>query len=244
MIAALGMYDRPETSAANDALWSAIRSELGQGPEHLDRNADPWDIWQNPDMLLSQTCGMPYRTRLYGSVQLVGTPDYGIRGCQPGYYNTVFVTRKGESNRIEDYQERIFAYNDPVSQSGWAAAQNHAHSLGFTFQNLMKSGAHRQSAQSVADARADIAALDAVTWRLMLQYDGFVGDLQVIESTPPTPGLPLITAQKFDPVRLRNAIAEAIQALSPDHMRVLGIKSIIAIPAQAYLDVPIPAGPM
>ena len=41
MIAYLGMYDRPETAAANSAFWAAIRANLGQGPDALQRDIDP-----------------------------------------------------------------------------------------------------------------------------------------------------------------------------------------------------------
>lgn len=51
MIAFLGMYDRPETAEANDMLWQAVRQNLGQGPEHLSREIDPWSAWQSPDLM-------------------------------------------------------------------------------------------------------------------------------------------------------------------------------------------------
>ena len=48
MIALLGMYDRPETSGANDAFWSLIRSNLGYGPERLTRGVDVWQAVSIP----------------------------------------------------------------------------------------------------------------------------------------------------------------------------------------------------
>ncbi|MCX8955299.1 hypothetical protein OU790_17900, partial [Ruegeria sp. NA] len=73
MIAMLGMYDMPEVQAANDRFWGLIRAHLGYGPEQLTRDADVWQVWLDPELVLAQTCGMPYRTRLHGRVQLVGT---------------------------------------------------------------------------------------------------------------------------------------------------------------------------
>ena len=89
MIAALGMYDRPETAAANDALWALIRDGLRargmDAPEVLTRGAGAyWPAWESPDMLLSQTCGLPFRARLHEKVTLIGTPDYGVEGCALG----------------------------------------------------------------------------------------------------------------------------------------------------------------
>lgn len=94
MIAHLGMYDRPETAAANDRFWTLIREHLGRGPQQLSREEDTWRVWTSPDLLLAQTCGCPYRTRLYGEVELIGTPDHGLPGCPAGHYNSVFIARK------------------------------------------------------------------------------------------------------------------------------------------------------
>jgi hypothetical protein len=68
VIAALPMYDRPETRAATDRFWELTRDALSlrgiDAPEALTRDRDPWDIWQAPDLVLAQTCGLPYRSGL------------------------------------------------------------------------------------------------------------------------------------------------------------------------------------
>jgi len=91
MIASLGMYDRPETMAANDRLWALVRDGLRArgiaAPEALTRGAGAyWQAWEDPALVLSQTCGFPYRAKLHGKVTLVASPDYGLQGCPPGYY--------------------------------------------------------------------------------------------------------------------------------------------------------------
>ncbi len=122
MIAFLGMYDRPETRAANDRLWASIRDHLGRGPQHLSRQVDVWQTWASPDLIFAQTCGMPYRTRLHDTVNLVGTPDYRLPGCAPGHYNSVFVVgRDAPGEQLADFAGKTLAYNEPMSQSGWAS---------------------------------------------------------------------------------------------------------------------------
>ena len=78
MIASLPMYDRAETREANDRLWTFIQNDLGQGPLELTRSDNPWSDWQDPGLLFSQTCSLPYRTRLARSLTLVASPDYGL----------------------------------------------------------------------------------------------------------------------------------------------------------------------
>ena len=243
MIASLGMYDRPETAAANDAFWAGINSHLGYGPERLDRTSAFMDIWQSPDLVFSQTCGMPYRLGLHETVQLVGTPDYGIKGTEAGYYFSALVVRRDDSDDVTDYKDRTLAYNGPTSQSGWAAPQNHAKGLGFQFEKLFCSGGHAASAAAVADGRADIAALDAVTWRMACEYEDFGAKLKVIETTIPTPGLPYITASGRDADAIFDAVEYTIDGLDSNHRHTLGINGIVRIIPKIYLDVPSPAPP-
>ena len=238
------MYDRAETAQANDRLWSAVRNALGYGPETLTRDMDVWDIWQSPDLLLAQTCGYPYRAHLHNHVELVGTPDYGVDGCPPGYYNSVFIARRDDTRKfLTDFSETIFAYNEPMSQSGWAAPVHHVTTLGMKFGEAKKSGAHVMSARLVAEGQADIAAIDAVTWALIEKYDKFSRDLHIVERTEPTPGLPYISALGSDKSALFAAMDVAIRSLANTDRQTLQIKGIVDIPVVKYLKISTPAAP-
>ena len=250
MIASLGMYDRPETAAAQDRLWAGIRDGLrAEGiaaPDALTRDAHAyWDAWTSPDLVFSQTCGFPVRARLHDKVTLIGTPDYGLPGCPPGHYNSVFVARRTDPRRsLAEFSGSRFAYNEDLSQSGWAAPQNHAAAHGLHFPPSLQTGGHRLSALAVAESRADIAAIDALTWQLLTKYEAFASDLHEIARTePPTPVLPYITAKGADAAVFFRITAAAIAALSPADRATLHLKGLIAIPASDYLSVPTPASP-
>ena len=249
MIASLPMYDRPETAAANDRLWAGIRDRLrAEGlpaPEALIHGAsDLWPLWTSADLVLSQTCGYPYRSRLHGQVLLVGTPDYGVEGCAPGYYRSVFVARADDPrDRIDMFDRAQMAYNEALSQSGWAAPQTHAAGIGIRLLPGLRTAAHDQSAKAVAEGRADLAALDAVTWRLLQQFDPVCRDLRVVGLTEPTPGLPLITARTHDPDILFDVLAEAIADMPAADRTLTGLQRLVRIPAAIYLSVPTPPSP-
>lgn len=85
MFASLPMYQRDELNEAHDEYWYLISKKLGHNI-HLTKTGDETDLWLDPNLLLSQTCGMPYRTYLHDKVTLVGTPDYGVNRCPPGRY--------------------------------------------------------------------------------------------------------------------------------------------------------------
>lgn len=238
----LGMYDRPETAAANDRLWQGIRENLGFGPCELTRDMDFFDIWRAPDLLFAQTCGMPFRLGLYRQVQLVGTPDYGLPDCPPGFYNSVIVARRDAGDTsLAQLCRGVFAYNEPVSQSGWAAPMVHLQALGLAAHETLRTGAHVASARAVADGQADFASLDALTWALIQRYDGFAETLQVVARTKPTPTLPFITGSAQSADFVRSATATAIAALSDQDRATLCLKGLIEIPISDYLAVPNPS---
>lgn len=249
MIASLGMYDFGPAIAANDRLWALVRDGLrarGIGaPEALTRGDGAyWPAWEAPDLVLSQTCGYPFRARLHGRVTYVGTPDYGVEGCPPGHYRSVFVVQADDPRqRLEDFDGAAFAYNEDLSQSGWAAPQTHAAKLGLRLPPALRTGGHRLSAQAVADGRAEIAALDAVTHSLLLAGEPAMSRLRVIARTEPTPGLPYIARPGADAAAAFDALFEAIDTLSPEDRATLRLRGILRLPEAAYLAVPNPPSP-
>ncbi|MBA3912083.1 MAG: hypothetical protein C0524_19930 [Rhodobacter sp.] len=249
MIASLAMYDFGPAQAANDRLWALIRDGLRArgvaAPDRLTRGeAAYWDAWTAPDLVLSQTCGYPFRARLQGRVTYVGTPDYGVEGALPGFYRSVFVARADDRRRtLAAFHGAGFAYNEALSQSGWAAPQIHAAEAGLRLTPVVQTGSHRLSARAVADGRADIAALDAVTHALMQGADPLASRLRVVEATAPTPGLPLITAIDRDPEPIFAAVDQAIAALTPEDRATLRLKGLVRIPTALYLSVPNPPPP-
>jgi ABC-type phosphate/phosphonate transport system substrate-binding protein len=249
MIAALGMYDRVEVQPANDRLWALIRDALRQrgqqAPDSLTRGEMAYmPGWLSPDLVLSQTCGFPYRARLHHKVTLIGTPDYGVPGCAPGYYCSVFLARADDLRGLSAQNGTPIAHNDAMSQSGWAAPQNHAARLGLRFPAGLETGGHVASARAVAEGRADLTAVDAVTWALIEDWDpGLAAALRIVDRTDPTPGLPLIAARSADADACFDAVAEAIATLSAADRATLHLRGLVRIPAAAYLAIPTPAAP-
>ncbi len=242
MIANLMMYQRPQLVEAHDNFWALIREHLHavgiESPETLSQTAEEFFVWKHPDLVLSQTCGMPYRTWLHDKVQLVGTPDYGLAGCPAGYYRSAIIVRSDDARtEIGAFKDAVFAYNQTFSQSGYAAPFWHLKSEGFWFENRLHTDQHLESARAVATGRADIAALDAVTWRNIETYEPLARDLRVLAWTTPTPGLPLITAMGRDASLMFEAVKGAIDALGDQSRTLLGIEGIVKIPKEDYLKV-------
>lgn len=215
------MYDWPEVAEANQALWTAIatrlRAEGIAAPQKLERSRDVDSVWHDEGLILSQTCGLPFSTRLRGLVRLIGTPIYDVPGCDGPNYSSMIVMRGGDSaEALSDARARRFAYNSVDSFSGFLAlrAAMREARIDPDFVEWIETGSHRASVSAVAGSLADVAAIDPVCWSFALRYEQEAAErLKVIGTTPLRPGLPLITAieRSDDEVRtIRAAIKEAL----------------------------------
>lgn len=249
MHASLPMYDRPEMRGETDRFWALTRDALRDrgiaAPDALTRDfASPWDLWLSPDLLLSQTCGLPLRARLHDRVQLVATPDFALPGCAPGYYNSVLITRREHADTpIGTLLRGRIAANEGLSQSGWGALCRYAADLGLTPARPILSGGHAFSARAVLDGHADLAAIDAQTWRLLQRYEPDLQALAERDRTAPTPALPLITARGRDPEPLIAALTEALAALPAANRDTLGLVGFARIALADYMALRVPPNP-
>lgn len=215
------MYDWPEIRCETDRLWMAIRSALEEfgldAPEALQRCDQVEKPWESPSLLLGQTCGLPYRTRLFDRVTLVGTPAYDLPDCAPGDYRSVVIVGKHiDATTVEDLRGRRAVYNAEDSQSGYSALRHFIapHSRdGLFFAEAVRSGAHRQSVRLVAAGSADLAAIDAVSWELARRHEPAARNCRVLAHTRPTPGLPIITAPANSADMIASAFSTAVARL-------------------------------
>ncbi len=243
MIAALPMYDRPENAAAHDALWSLVRDAHGGDlPPTLTRDMTPAETWAHPGLVLGQICGLPLRTTFRGKLSYVGTGTYDI-DAPPGHYVSLWIARRDDPRTtLAAFAGATLAISGYNSQSGWAAPVTEAATAGVHFGNLLETGAHVASACAVSEKRADIAAVDAVTWRGIARHAP-IQSLHVLGRTAATPGLAFVTAPGLDPLRMFDALADAIAALPDTPRDTLGLQSIVRLPLEAYRAVPTPPLP-
>jgi len=241
-VASLPMYDWPEVRWANDALWAAIRDRLRaagiDAPDTLDRERPSGEVWRDPALVLSQTCGYPYATALRGHVRIVGTSAYEAEGCAGPFYSSVLVARANrDAGALAAFRGERFAFNSRDSLSGYVVLRQamQAEGLADSAVRWVETGSHRGSVLAVAEGRADLAAIDAVCWALATRREpDAAARLRVIATTPLRPGLPLITAGHRG-----DAGAEAIRAAVSDALRspdTLGARQALFLVALESLD--------
>lgn len=242
-VASLPMYDHPAVRQATDRVWrglvKALRKVKVRAPDILNRQPNYASLWDMPGLIFSQTCGYPYMTRLRGKVQLVATPVYSAMGCDgPDYCSLVITRRDDTATALEDCRDKVVAFNAVHSQSGYNTLRAAVAPLakeGRFFCEAVETGSHGASLAAVAQHRADLCAVDCVTWALVVKHDPVQAALfKVVEQTPSAPGLPFITSLQTPPetlAKLRAALtlvctdpelAEAREALLLDGAALLG----------------------
>jgi len=170
---------------------------------------------ESADFLITQTCGLPLVTQLSSDTVVLGTPHYGVDWCESGYYASVIAVRSNDRR------------NAPF------------------FKALCISGSHRNSVRMVASGKADICAIDPVSWRLAQEHEPAAKLLKVIDHTPYTPGLPLVSAASAVPTGIsiehwQQTCREAFkQAINSSISRHLFISDIDYIDRKHYEAVPI-----
>lgn len=247
MRASLPMYLVAETKAAHNALWAGIRDRLRDeglnAPKHLDHHAPLDLIWGSKTLALGHICNLPYRLRYRDKVTLIGASDYGLDGCPPGYYRSLFVVREDHPAEIpEDLDGATMAYSDEESQSGWGAAAIWARTNGIRIRPVSRTASHANAMTTVLAGSAEFASIDAKTFEILKQTNPATQYIRVIGATEPTPGITFITRKGQDPSPYQAAITGALADLAPRHAETLGLRGVVPLPTAAY-DLPIPPDP-
>jgi len=127
------------------------------------------DMLFNGQIDAAWTCGYPY-VRFQSQLQLLAVPLY--QG-QP-FYQSYLIRPAGGAVEVRgwaDLRDKVFAYSDPLSNSGWLVAQGQFASAGIAQKDLKRAfftHGHRNVAEAVASHLADAGSIDGYVWETML----------------------------------------------------------------------------
>ena len=243
------MYVAPAVVVeAQRLLWAFLRERLRQDgiagvPEALDEHIAPHDAWLDPRLLLAQTCGFPFVKHLRGRVRLVATPVYQAPGCQgPTMCSVIVVREEGAPPSLAACAGLAVAINERGSNSGYnllrAAVAPHAGGKPF-FSSVTETGGHLASMEAVRAGKADLAAIDCITYDLLRRHaPGRLDGLSILTQTPAGPNLPFITrlsAPDEEVFALRAALKAAITTPDlADARAILGLTDVVVLEEGAY----------
>ena len=243
------MYVAPAVVVeAQRLLWAFLRERLRQDgiagvPDALDEHIAPHDAWLDPRLLLAQTCGFPFVKHLRGRVRLVATPVYQAPGCQgPTMCSVIVVREEGAPPSLAACAGLAVAIIESRSNSGYnllrAAVAPHAGGKPF-FSSVTETGGHLASMEAVRAGKADLAAIDCITYDLLRRHaPGRLDGLSILTQTPAGPNLPFITrlsASDEEVFALRAALKAAITTPDlADARAILGLTDVVVLEEGAY----------
>ncbi len=171
------------------------------------------DLLFNGQIDAAWTCGYPF-VRFQSQLQLLVVPLYQGK---PLYQSYLIRPREGGAgappSRGEvkvrgwaDMAGKVFAYSDPLSNSGWLVAQGEFAAAGVAQRDLKRSffaHGHRNVADAVASRLADAGSIDGYVWETM-RLQGMPGAMQteVIWKSRLHGFPPLVAAMRAAPARI------------------------------------------
>jgi ABC-type phosphate/phosphonate transport system substrate-binding protein len=208
-VASLAMYPFTHIRPDHERLWDAVRARLSFDAPGLDWEVSHDVACRRDDLLIGQTCGWPLITDLASRVRVVGTFDCDVDGAVDGTYRSLLVSRApGSLVEILHRPGLTVAANSKDSLSGWVSLYSVAAGHGVRLDAVEWTGAHASSVEAVRQGRADLAAIDSVSWT-HLDTTG----LSVVGHGPRVPCLPLVTSSRSSDAviaELRHAFAAAV----------------------------------
>ncbi|MFL1543065.1 phosphate/phosphite/phosphonate ABC transporter substrate-binding protein [Pseudomonas sp. O39] len=232
--AELQMYVAPEAVQHANQRWLA---RIFERLNLTRRNADHLDLpslWLSPDLLVSQTCGYPLITQLRGKVRVIGRPRYELHHSSHGEHCSLLLTRNANPHtQLADFYNSRGVINGHDSNSGMNLLRERLAPLqrdGRFFASVGISGAHRESLRWLREDRADLAAIDSVTYDYLARFaPQEVAGLRIVTHSAPSPTLPYIGPLSLSDeqvMRIREAMNLALQDL-PDVVETLGIQAVL-----------------
>ncbi|MBX7278137.1 PhnD/SsuA/transferrin family substrate-binding protein [Pseudomonas sp. ERGC3:05] len=232
--AELQMYVAPEAVQHANQRWLA---RIFERLNLTRRNADHLDLpslWLSPDLLVSQTCGYPLITQLRGKVRVIGRPRYELDHSSHGEHCSLLLTRNANPHtQLADFYNSRGVINGHDSNSGMNLLRERLAPLqrdGRFFASVGISGAHRESLRWLREDRADLAAIDSVTYDYLARFaPQEVAGLRIVTHSAPSPTLPYIGPLSLSDeqvMRIREAMNLALQDL-PDVVETLGIQAVL-----------------
>jgi phosphonate transport system substrate-binding protein len=151
-------------------------------------------------------CGLPYvelKDRHFLDLEPLAAPVlHGSRyGGRPVYYSDVIVRGNSSFQTFADLRGRSWAYNEPLSHSGYGITRYRLVQLGETdgyFSRVVEAGWHERAIRLVCSGEVDAAAIDSQVLAVALRdHPEWVEHLRVIDTLGPSPIQPVVAGPQL-----------------------------------------------
>lgn len=162
------------------------------------------DMVVNGKLDFAWVCGYPY-VRYQLNMSLVAVPIF--KG-KPLYRSYVIVPRTDTTTKsLLDLKGKIYAFSDPLSNSGWLAPQAELKRAGLDsgtfFRKTFYTWAHRKVVEAVADGLAQGGSVDGYVWEtLNMLHPDLTARTRVVQKSAEYGFPPIVARQNISPQTL------------------------------------------
>lgn len=164
-------------------------------------------------------CGYPF-VRFESRLSLLTVPLY----LGEPTYQAYLIRPRGTPNPIQawaDLRDKVLAYSDPLSNSGWLVAQAQLAKAGLKSSDLKRTffaHGHRNVAESVASQLAHAGSIDGYVWETMRQQSmAAVSQTEVVWKSEAFGFPPLVVLRGSDHPALKR-VQQAMIAMTDDKL--------------------------
>jgi ABC-type phosphate/phosphonate transport system substrate-binding protein len=200
-------------------------------------------LLQDPSLWFGHTCGYPLMTSLRDTLTPICVPFFDVAGCDHTSYSSLLIVPKNSSIYTpQDCKGLRAVINNSDSNSGMNVLRHAVAAFnqqGAFFTEILESGSHLQSLTEVANHRADIAAIDCITYRYIADaWPQLIARVRSIGSTAKTPGLPFVIpkpgASHNDLEFITENLNQALSMLDDNQKRRLHLKGFEKVDIDEY----------
>lgn len=169
-------------------------------------------------------CSLPYvefeRRGIAPAAPIAAPVLMGDRyGGRPVYFSDVIVRRDSPFHEFLDLRGCSWAYNEPLSHSGYGITRYHLVRIGQTdgfFGEVIEAGFHEESIRMVVAGEVDASAIDSQVLAVAMRDDPSLDRaLRVVEALGPSTIQPVAVSKRVPP-KLGAEIREVVTSLHRD----------------------------
>lgn len=195
-------------------------------------------------------CSLPYvmfeRQGISPAVPVAAPVLHGSRyRGEPVYFSDVIVPAPSDASSFLDLRGRSWAFNEPLSHSGYGITRHHLVTLGETsgfFGEVIEAGFHETAIQMVRDGHVDGSAIDSQVLAVALRDDPTLHErIRIVDALGPSTIQPVAISMRIPP-DVRAAIVDVLTGLhrQPEMRRRLAsglVDRFVEVGPDSYDDI-------
>ncbi|HYU56997.1 MAG TPA: PhnD/SsuA/transferrin family substrate-binding protein [Actinomycetota bacterium] len=243
-----GTYLAPSVLPVYALVTEEVGHRLGIETELVVETT--YDSCERDENEVCFVCSLPYvifeRRGLDLAVPVAAPVLLGARyGGRPIYFSDVIVHRDSPFRSFLDLRGRSWAYNEPLSHSGYGITRYRLVTLGETdgfFGDVIEAGFHQEAVRMVARGEVDGSAIDSQVLAIEVRdHPDLAERVRVVEALGPSTIQPVAVSRRV-PEDLREAIRDVLVTMAEDpalRARLADglVERFVPVDARAYDDI-------